>query len=147
VNFFFDNMMSPKLARMIAVLYEGVHRISHMREDPRFSQNSPDDVWIPTLANDDVPWSVISGDINMLRNPTIIASLHQSNIVFFCMDDNWCSRNNNNAEAWKLLKLWPEIETRAQGVSPAFYEIQTGERPRIDELKASKRARRRRLGH
>jgi hypothetical protein len=35
-------------------------------------------------------------------------------LVFFCMDENWCSGNTDNDQAWKLLKLWPEIV----GLSP-----------------------------
>lgn len=81
----------------------------------------------------------------MFQNPTIIAAFKKSKLIFFCMDDNWCSGNTGNSQAWKLLKLWPEIVARSRGDRPSFFEVDTGNRPSINELKTSRRARRRKL--
>ena len=42
--------------------------------------------------------------------------------------------------------IWPEIVARSRGSAPAFYQVNTvKDRPTIEELKSSRRARRRRL--
>jgi PIN domain-containing protein len=146
MKFFFDNMMSPRLAKMLEAFVEGEHTVRHIRYDPRFRHNTSDAIRIPALADDDIQWSVISGDLWMLSSPTIIARLHKSRIVFFCMDKNWCSGNTENDQAWKLLRVWPDVVARARGAGPAFYEVRTAAMmPRIEELKFSRRARRRKL--
>jgi hypothetical protein len=146
MNFFFDNMMSPKLAKMIRIFTEGEHRISHIRDDPRFRHSTEDQVWVSELAKDAAPWSVISGDLRMIQNPTILAIFKHSNLIFFCMDDNWCSGNTDHSQVWKFFRLWPDLVAHSRGSAPAFYQVNTvKDRPTIEELKFSRRARRRRL--
>jgi hypothetical protein len=146
MNFFFDNNMSPRIAAMIAGLVGDEHVIRHIRTDPRFEHNTEDDVWIPALAQDTARWSVLTGDCEMLKNPVIIAQLRQSKMIFFGMDDNWTRGNSENSQAWKLVKVWPDIVARASREGPAFYEIQTGNnRPCVQEMQYSRRARRRKF--
>jgi PIN like domain len=75
MNFFFDNMMSPKLARMLQIFVDRDHRVSHIHEDERFDGSTEDERWVSELAKDEEGWSVISGDLRMLANPTIVAQL------------------------------------------------------------------------
>jgi PIN like domain len=142
VNFFFDNMMSPKLVDAINILFGIGHVITHIKRDARFSDNTRDIVWMSALAKDPGPWSIISGDMKMLNNPTIISDLHSSNNRFFCMDDAWCNTNSEHAQSWKLMKVWPEIVAHSATPGPIFFEIQTTGSPRVRELRLGKRARR-----
>ena len=73
MNFFFDNMMSPKLAKMVEVFTDREHRVRHIREDARFGHTTEDEIWISGLASDTDRWSIISGDLRMLSNSTIVA--------------------------------------------------------------------------
>ena len=139
-------MMSPKLASMVAVFTDREHRISHIREDKRFGHSTEDERWITGLANDTDHWSIISGDLRMLSNSTIVAEFHRSQLVFFCMDENWCSGNTDQSQVWKFFRIWPEIVAFARGNRPAFYQVNTvKDRPSVDPLRLSSRARRRRL--
>jgi hypothetical protein len=146
MNFFFDNMMSPKLAKMIQVLCDGEHCVCHVRDDPKFGPRTEDRIWVTALAGDSEPWCVISGDLRMLGNSTIIAEFHQSQLVFFCMDHRWCSGNTNHSQVWKFFRVWPDIVAFARGNRPAFYQVNTiKDRPTVDPLRLTARARRRRL--
>jgi hypothetical protein len=78
----------------------------------------------------------------MLNDPTIIANIQSSNIVFLTMDDHWCNGNLGNSDAWKLLKLWPQIEAYASGKTPAVYKIKTGKVLGIEEFRFSVRWKR-----
>jgi hypothetical protein len=146
MNFFFDNMMSPRLAKMLEVFTSGEHRISHIRFDERFRHGTDDRTWVSELARDPHPWGVVSGDLRMIQNMPVLAVFKQSKLIFFCMDDNWCSGNDDHSQVWKFFRLWPDIVARSRGNAPAFYQINTiSSRPTIEELKFSARARRRRL--
>jgi len=146
MNFFFDNMMSPKLARMVEVFSDREHRVSHILEDARFGRATYDTTWVNALANDPDGWSIISGDLRMLSNSTIVAEFHKSQLIFFCMDENWCSGNTDHSQVWKFFRIWPEIVAYARGGRPAFYQINTiRDKPSIDPMRFSSRARRRRL--
>jgi hypothetical protein len=139
-------MMSPKLARMLGVFVGGEHRVTHVREDERLMGSVREEDWVPVLANDGEGWSVLSGDLQMIANPTIVAQFHTSNLIFFCMDENWCSGNSEHSQLWKFFRVWPEIVSRSRGEWPFFYQINTArDRPTIDPLRFSRRARRRRL--
>lgn len=52
MNFFFDNMMSPVLANMMHAFADGEHAAIHITGDPRFRSDTPDEVWIQALANE-----------------------------------------------------------------------------------------------
>jgi hypothetical protein len=146
VNFFFDNMVSPKLAKMVEVFTAGEHRVSHIREDARFRHATDDQTWITRLANDADHRNIISGDLRMLGNPTIVAEFHRSQLIFFCMDENGCSGNTDHSQVWKFFRIWPSIVAYARGPRPAFYEVSTvKDRPSVDPMRLTRRARRRRL--
>jgi len=75
MRFFFDRNMSPRLAAMINI-YERDHSIIHHDEDGRFTPLTTDIEWITTLARDDPPWIVLSGDGRILRNKVELAALN-----------------------------------------------------------------------
>jgi hypothetical protein len=133
MNFFFDNMMSPKLARMIQIFTEGEHRITHIRHDPWFHRSIDDQVWVSEIAKDANPWSVISGDLGMIQNPTILAAFKNSNLIFFCMDDNWCSGNTDHSQVWKFFRIWPDIVAHEEARPPSIRST----RSRIDRRSKS----------
>ncbi len=146
MRFFLDNMMSPRLARALQVLFEIEHEICHIKTEGRFHGGTKDRDWISPLCADPDPWAIISGDISMLSNQTIIADLKKSNNTFFCMDEHWCSGNTDHSQTWKLFKAWPDIVAYASLEGPGFFEIRTGtNNPRVEELRHSRRARRLRL--
>lgn len=138
--------MSLKLARMIEIFTEGEHSVSHIRDDPRFHHSTEDEAWVSELAKDADPWSIISGDLRMIQKPSILAIFKRSSLVFFSMDENWCSGNIEHSQIWKFFRVWPDIVTRSRGRSSAFYQVNTvKDRPTIEELKFSSRGRCRRL--
>jgi hypothetical protein len=62
------------------------------------------------------------------------------------MDENGCSGNIEHSQIWKFFRIWPDIVAHSRGSSPAFYHVNTvKDRPAIEELKFSRRARRRRM--
>jgi len=48
LKFFFDNCISPKLARALSALVEPEHQIIHLRE--RFRVDADDETWLPVIA-------------------------------------------------------------------------------------------------
>jgi len=110
MKFFFDNCISPKLARAIHALVEPEHQAIHLT--PRFKANTPDIDWIRELAREQ-GWIVISGDMRIKKRPQEREVWKQSRLTTFFMADGF-----ENQLAWEqvrwLIDKWPAIQQQAE---------------------------------
>jgi hypothetical protein len=113
MRFFFDRNMSPRLARMVDAL-ETHHIVRSHDDDDRFDSSTPDVEWIKALAGDDPPWVVVSGDGRILKNKAELSALKEANLTFFCLSKQWMHMKIYE-QAWKLIKVWPDIVEAAKG--------------------------------
>ncbi len=114
MKFFFDNNLSPKLARCLHVLVQPDHVVVHLKE--RFAANTPDEIWMRTLARED-DWVIISMDTRILRKPHEISAWREAGHTTFFLKKGW-SQLRFWDQAQKFVKFFPDIiETASR--SPA----------------------------
>jgi PIN domain-containing protein len=105
VRFFFDNNLSPKLARSLHVLVEPEHHVVHLKE--RSAANTPDEIWMRALAGEE-GWIIVSGDIRIAKNPHEIEAWRAAGHTTFFLKKGWI-----NLGFWdqtqKFVKCFPEI--------------------------------------
>ena len=124
MRFFFDRNMPPQLARMVDAL-EREHSARHHDEDPRFSPTTPDVEWLRSLGSDDPPWIVISGDGRILKNKTELSALKEARLTFFCLSRQWMHMKIYE-QAWKFIKVWPDIVENSKGTTSRIFEVSGG---------------------
>jgi PIN like domain len=132
MRFFFDRNMPPQLARMVNA-FEREHRAQSYYDDDRFGDRTPDVEWIKVLAVDDPPWIIISGDGRILRNKTELSALREARLTFFCLSRTWMHMKIHE-QAWKFIKVWPEIVENAKGTTPRIFEISGGAGLKVERL-------------
>src|SRR5271165_3702871 len=132
MRFFFDRNMPPQLARMVDVL-EREHTARSYYDDDRFGDATPDVKWIKVLAADDPPWIIVSGDGRILKNKTELSALKEAKLTFFCLSRQWMNMNIYE-QAWKFIKVWPEIVENAKGSTPRIYEISGGAELKVERV-------------
>ncbi|MGH7146036.1 MAG: hypothetical protein ACREJ2_18140 [Planctomycetota bacterium] len=140
MKFFFDNNMSPNLAKAMQILAEKDNKgkstddqvqITHLRD--RFEQNIADEEWIPQLALDP-SWIVISGDRNITRNPIRKQVLLKSCLTAFFLQSTWPQLQIWEF-AWQFIRRWPLIVERAGKSRPgSLYLVRYGKSLVIDDL-------------
>lgn len=128
MNFFFDRNIAPRLAKMVAA-YEGDrHNVCH--HDERFDPETKDADWIRTLGQEKAGWVVISGDAAILRNKAEKAVLREANLSFFCMPKQWFTMSFHD-QAWKFIRVWPQIVSSADTKPPRIFDLQMGANPKV----------------
>ncbi len=132
MRFFFDRNMAPQLARMVDVL-EREHTARSYYDDDRFEPTTSDVEWIKVLSSDDPPWIVISGDGNILKNKTELSALKEAKLTFFCLTRQWMHMPIYE-QAWKFIKVWPDIVENAKGFNPRIYEVSGGAGLKIERV-------------
>jgi hypothetical protein len=110
VRFFFDNNLSPKLARCLDVLVEPEHRVIHLKE--KFAADTPDTVWMRLLAKES-DWIVISGDLQIRRNPHEIRAWQEAGHTTFFLKKGWIDLPRWD-QVWKFSKAFPEVIATAE---------------------------------
>lgn len=110
MRFFFDNNLSPHLAKALAALCrpEGV-AVEHLRH--RFPKNITDVEWIDRLAKEG-EWSVITQD-RLIRNPLEKEAFRQSGLTAFVLTRAWASHRYWEKAA-RLVRWWPRIMEQAE---------------------------------
>lgn len=112
MRFFFDNQMSPYLARAVAELERGVdeHQATHLRD--KFPADIPDPAWIHDLS-EERDWVIVSADLGITKNPANRAAWRESGLTAFFLKGGW-----QNQEIWiyasRFLWWWPKIVAQAQ---------------------------------
>jgi hypothetical protein len=137
-RFFFDRCMPLRLARMIAV-WVPTHQILHHDDDLRFDPTTEDVEWIRTVGNDHPPWVVISGDSKILKRPLEREALRNANLTFFCLSDHW-PKMPINEQAWKFLKVWPDILVASDCTVPSIFRVYFGKSMKVEEVKKTSEA-------
>ena len=132
MRFFFDRNMPPQLARMVEVL-EREHAARSYYDDERFGDTTADVTWIKVLAADDPPWIIVSGDGRILKNKTELSALKEAKLTFFCLSRQWMHMKIYE-QAWKFIKVWPDIVENAKGTTPRIYEISGGAGLKVERV-------------
>jgi hypothetical protein len=147
MNFFFDANVSPRISKILAVLNEKEHEITHIPEHPLFTQNNnqygnstTDIEVIETLSKENNRWSVVSGDINIINTAHERAALIKSGLSFFALDKNW-GKAGVMEQAWKIIKIWNDIVRHASARQPGMHTVHMGKRQYVEVVRPGKRAR------
>ena len=122
MDFFVDRNLPEKLARMLGQ-YDRNHNVFHL--DDRFDKTTPDTEWLLGIAEWDPIPIVISGDGRILKNPAELQVLSDLPITFFLFAPAWANMAWPE-QAWKTIKVWPEIVKNAQTTKPTIYQVPIG---------------------
>lgn len=114
MNFFFDNCISPKLARAIHQLVLPEHRVVPLRE--MFESHTPDIDWLQTLGGEG-GWIVISGDMRIRKRPKERDVWKAARLTTFFMADGFQEVGQWEQVRWMIDK-WPLIADQAAKVTP-----------------------------
>lgn len=110
MRFFFDNNLSPRLARSLNALVEPEHQVVHLKD--RFAANTADEVWMRSLASEP-NWVIVSGDLCIRRNPHEIKAWQEAGHTTFFLKKGWISLQFWD-QAWKFAKVFPEMLIAAE---------------------------------
>ncbi len=118
MKFFFDNCISPKLARALNLLCPE-HEIKHLRD--KFHASVKDVEWIVKLG-EEKDWVIFSLD-KIWRVPQQRQALIDAKVICFFFMPGW------NQEIWqqssRLFALWPLfIKTASESKQSDCYKVQ-----------------------
>jgi hypothetical protein len=125
LKFFFDNCMSPRLARGLAELaFFPDDTIVHLRNDDRFTSESLDPYIYSTLAKDKPPPVFVTSDrAQKTRGSVERQALKDSGltVVFFAKD---YAHLDIHSQALVAIKAWPEIRhSVARCSQPTIFDV------------------------
>lgn len=120
MKYFFDNNLSPYLARALSALCEpGNVEVFHLRD--KFAANVSDIEWIETLGAEG-QWTVISQD-RLMRNPGEKEALRRSGLIAFVLGKGWSDQREWD-KAWRLIRWWERIMEQAELIQGgAVFEV------------------------
>ena len=120
MRFFFDNNLSPYLAKALdALCRPGGVAVEHLRA--KFPEDISDVEWIGRLAKEG-EWSVITQD-RLIRNPLEKLAFRQSGLTAFVLTKAW-ARQKYWEKAARLVRWWPRIMEQAELVEGgAAFEV------------------------
>ncbi len=110
MRLFFDNNLSPKLARSLDVLVQPEHRVVHLKE--RFAAHTADEVWMRALAAEP-DWVIVSGDLQIRKNPHEIKAWQEAGHTTFFLKKGWIDLPFWD-QAWKFAKVFPDLIATAE---------------------------------
>lgn len=117
---FFDENLSPVLAKALNALFAGEHDVIHIRE--RFGPSVEDREWIEQMSADG-KWIVISGDRRIFRSRATQSAFRHSRLIGFFLAPA-LNAARVTAQMQRLLALWEDIEAIAKSVAGgAMYEV------------------------
>lgn len=123
-TYFFDASLPHPLASMIQAFARDV-RTTHLHD--HFCANTPDAEWIRAVASWDPPPVVLTADGRLLRNPAESAVLRESGLTYVVFDEAW-ARLQWKENAWKYVKVWPQIHRESQVSVPTVFRVTVGMR-------------------
>ena len=126
MKFFFDNCISPRLARAIHELSKPEHEVLALRD--RFDPGTADTVWIPTLGVEG-GWTIVSGDLRIRTRPQERELLRAARLTTFFMAKGFMNLPDWEQVRWMIDK-WPLMVEQADRVNPGamFLVPKTGRR-------------------
>jgi len=116
MRFFFDNCLSPKLARAINCLIEPDHTVLHLRDHKEFSADTPDTKWIQKLGEEG-NWVIVSGDLRIKKRREERRVWKESNLTTFFMAKSFVRQKAWDQALW-MIRKWPDIQDMASKVAP-----------------------------
>ena len=115
-----DENLPPALARALAALFVGKHKIIHLRD--RFGSRVTDIEWITEL-NREGRWIVISGDRRISRNKAEQQIFRSSRLIGFFFAPG-VQKAALTKQIERLMALWDNIEKQAELVQGgSMFEI------------------------
>lgn len=119
MKFFFDNCISPRLARAIHQLIQPKHSAIPLRD--RFHADTPDNDWLSELGNETRPgtddeWVVISGELRIKTRPLERAAWKQAGLTIFFMADGFVNQPEWEQVRW-IIDKWPAIMDQVKRVT------------------------------
>ena len=113
MRFFFDNCLSPKLARAIHALVEPDHEVVPLRDI--FPPSTPDTDWIGTLASEG-DWIIVTSDHRIRSRPLERQVWRTAKLTTFFMAEAF-----EQIPAWEqvrwMVDKWPLIVEQAERVT------------------------------
>jgi len=119
MEFFIDRNVPEKLARMLG-FFDREHSVIY--HDEWFDPKTSDVEWLEDLGSRTPPPIVFSGDGRILKNPAEYQVLQSIPLTFFLLAPAWCSMPWHD-QAWKTIKVWPQIIKNATPSKPSIYRI------------------------
>lgn len=95
---------------MINAAFGTHHTILHLQE--KFAPNTPDEEWLPALGRDR-PWTVVTLDRNIRRNPHRRRCWEEARLTTFFLKDTWAHQSFEDL-AWRFPKLFPKLVQKAE---------------------------------
>ncbi|MBW3542417.1 MAG: hypothetical protein KY476_19300 [Planctomycetes bacterium] len=132
MRFFFDRNFSLRIARMVEV-FELAHTVRHHDQDARFDYKTTDVEWLQALGSEPEPWTIISGDGRILKNKVERQALDDTGFQFFCLSRQWMNMKLHE-QAWKFVKLWPDVVEAATNVRHRIFEISGGKSLKVEPM-------------
>lgn len=114
MKFFFDNTLSPKIARAMNELV-GIDGdvVTHLKE--KFPANIKDTEWISRLG-DEGNWIVLTNDIHIYSRPHEKAAWEETDLIVLFLAPAW-SNENLRSMASRLLKRWDNIKAAVKNAN------------------------------
>ena len=122
MKFFFDNNLSPHLARAVgaASLRDDVD-VRHLRD--KFLPNISDSEWLGDLSREG-GWTIISGDRRVLSHPEERAAWRQAGLTTFFLSQKAWHTNTYWEIVWRFFRWWPVVVDQADRVQAgAAFEV------------------------
>jgi hypothetical protein len=121
LKFFFDNNLSPYIARALNVLNEPMgHSVVALKD--KFPQNAGDVEWIEGLANEG-GWVVLTSDYDIVRRGVIKVAWKKAGLIGFVLRPAWQDFGPIEQTS-RLLARWPRILEQAKLAAPgSTYEL------------------------
>lgn len=114
-----DHNLSPKLARVLAVLYAPEHEIVALRD--KFSPEVSDVEWITALDREG-GWAVLTQDLRIRTRPHERAAMDRGRIVFFFLAGAW-RRFTVEETAARLIRLVPKMAAQTELAERGRFEL------------------------
>ena len=121
MRFFFDNNLSPHIARAMHCLNQpdGID-VVHLRE--KFAPSTGDVEWIEHLATEG-DWAVVTLDHDITRRGAIKIAWKKAGLVGFVLRPAWQAFSPME-QAWRLIRMWPTIVNQCRLAAPgSTYEL------------------------
>jgi hypothetical protein len=122
LKFFFDNNLSPHMARGIAAMSTIISDVAEVRHlSDMFPRNTPDVEWIKTL-DDTGPWCILSIDRFKKAHDAEREALRRSGHTVFVLDSQW-AKQSYWLQCERLVRWWPQIIEQSRLVSAGAFRV------------------------
>lgn len=122
MKFFFDNNLSPHMARGIAAMSTVVQDVADVRHlSDLFPRNTPDVEWIRKL-DETGPWCIVSIDRFKKAHDAEREALRRSGHTVFVLDAQW-AKQAYWLQCERLVRWWPQILEQTRLVSAGAFRV------------------------